>query len=69
MIGFIYKTTCLVNGKIYIGKQEGEKMIIILVAENYFKRLLRNTAKKILSVKFLDVAKRFMSYGFGNMFT
>lgn len=23
MIGFIYKTTCLVNGKIYIGKHEG----------------------------------------------
>lgn len=25
MIGFIYKTTCLVNGKIYIGKHEGNK--------------------------------------------
>ena len=24
MIGFIYKTTCLVNGKIYIGKHEGD---------------------------------------------
>ena len=69
MIGFIYKTTCLVNGKIYIGKHEGVKMIIILVAENDFKRLLRNTAKKTSNEKFLDVAKRFMSYGFGNTFT
>ena len=25
MIGFIYKTTCLVNGKIYIGKHEGKR--------------------------------------------
>ena len=41
MIGFIYKTTCLVNGKIYIGKHEGNENDNYLGSGEIFSLALR----------------------------
>ena len=46
MIGFIYKTTCLVNGKIYIGKHEGRENDNYLGSGEMFQRALRKYGKE-----------------------
>ena len=45
MIGFIYKTTCLVNGKIYIGKHEGSENDNYLGSGEIFSLALRKYGK------------------------
>ena len=46
MIGFIYKTTCLVNGKIYIGKHEGSENDNYLGSGEIFSLALRKYGKE-----------------------
>lgn len=46
MIGFIYKTTCLVNGKIYIGKHEGNENDNYLGSGEIFSLALRKYGKE-----------------------
>ena len=46
MIGFIYKTTCLVNGKIYIGKHEGSESDNYLGSGTVFEFALKKYGRK-----------------------
>lgn len=46
MIGFIYKTTCLVNGKIYIGKHEGDCNDNYLGSGELFLKAVRKYGRK-----------------------
>ena len=46
MIGFIYKTTCLVNDKIYIGKHEGSEDDGYIGSGKMFQRALRKYGKE-----------------------
>lgn len=46
MIGFIYKTTCLVNGKIYIGKHEGSENDTYIGSGEIFVRAVRKYGKQ-----------------------
>ena len=46
MIGFIYKTTCLVNGKIYIGKHEGSESDNYLGSGKVFEFALKKYGKE-----------------------
>lgn len=46
MVGFIYKTTCLVNNKIYIGKHEGSENDIYIGSGELFQRAVRKYGKK-----------------------
>lgn len=46
MIGFIYKTTCLVNGKIYIGKHEGSESDNYLGSGTIFEFALKKYGRK-----------------------
>ena len=46
MIGFIYKTTCPVNGKIYIGKHEGSEDDGYIGSGKMFQRALRKYGKE-----------------------
>lgn len=46
MIGFIYKTTCLVNGKIYIGKHQGSESDNYLGSGTVFKCALKKHGKE-----------------------
>ena len=45
-IGFIYKTTCLVNGKIYIGKHEGRENDNYLGSGELFSRAVKKYGKE-----------------------
>lgn len=46
MIGFIYKTTCLINGKIYIGKHESSESDNYLGSGTIFKKALKKYGKE-----------------------
>lgn len=46
MIGFIYKTTCLTNGKIYIGKHEGDENDGYLGSGTAFEFALKKHGKE-----------------------
>ena len=46
MIGFIYKTTCLINGKIYIGKHEGSESDNYLGSGTVFEFALKKYGRK-----------------------
>ena len=46
MIGFIYKTTCLVNGKIYVGKHQGSESDNYLGSGTVFELALKKYGKK-----------------------
>lgn len=46
MIGFIYKTTCLTNGKIYIGKHEGDENDGYLGSGTVFEFALKKYGKE-----------------------
>ena len=46
MIGFIYMTTCLVNGKIYIGKHEGSESDNYLGSGTVFEFALKKYGRK-----------------------
>ena len=46
MIGFIYKTTCLINGKIYVGKHEGSESDNYLGSGTVFEFALKKYGRK-----------------------
>lgn len=46
MIGFIYKTTCLINNKIYIGKHEGREDDGYIGSGKLFKRAVKKYGKE-----------------------
>ena len=46
MVGFIYKTTCLINNKIYIGKHEGREDDTYIGSGKLFQRAVRKYGKK-----------------------
>ena len=61
-LGFIYKTTCLINGKIYIGRREFSTMYphenaLYLGSGVYFKRALKKYGRKNFKREILKVCK------------
>lgn len=58
-IGFIYKTTCLVNSKIYIGKHEGKFGTNISEAVFYSSKRLKGMVGRTSHVKFSVTVTRF----------
>lgn len=57
MYGYIYKTTNLINGKIYIGKRKGKFTLKYLGSGVFIKQSIKKYGKKQFLVKVLEYAE------------